>query len=300
MENKKINILVLDGGGARGTALIEQLVQFEDRLLGGNLIDHFDMFSGTSTGGIIAAMLSVGFKPKRIRELYVQFGADIFDPSFWRRGIFRSKYSDKNFNRVLAQFLGDKTLSDCTKALIVPAYNVSTMDKVIFKSANHQTQNFKLFDIVRATASAPTFFDPWIINSQVYIDGGVVINNPSLVCYTEALKLGYSEINILSFGTGRTETPISKKKLEKGILRNASALFDICLSEQTQTTDYFTTQFYEFIKHGSYLRAECVIEKGSGKIDDFSEANTRAMLEDGRTSYRLNESALKLFVEKTK
>lgn len=302
---RKINIAVFDGGGARGTTLIEMLDQFEKNT-GESLFKNFDFFSGTSTGGIIAALYSLGYSAQEIKRLYTEHGPKIFEPSFWRRGLFRSKYSDKYFNKVLKGYFGDETLSDCKKALLIPAYNVSIMDKVLFKSTDAKDANYLLRDVVRSTASAPTFFDPHIINSQVYVDGGLVINNAALVCLIEAMKMGGTEINILSFGTGRTEKPLTESKLESGILKNASALFDIVLTEQVQTVDYMTKELFNRVTSllgrdlGTYLRAECVIKLSSGEIDDFSRENIENMLADGRTSYNLNRAALKEFLYKTR
>ena len=46
-------ILFLDGGGIRGLAEIEMLMEME-RMTGKRIVDMFDWFVGTSTGGIIA------------------------------------------------------------------------------------------------------------------------------------------------------------------------------------------------------------------------------------------------------
>ena len=49
-------ILFLDGGGIRGLAQIEMLMEME-RMTGKKIVDLFDWFVGTSTGGIIALAL---------------------------------------------------------------------------------------------------------------------------------------------------------------------------------------------------------------------------------------------------
>ena len=70
---KKINrsgrkkILTLDGGGIRGMIAVEVLKEIEDLLRKESgkenlvLADYFDYISGTSTGAIIAAGLSLGW-----------------------------------------------------------------------------------------------------------------------------------------------------------------------------------------------------------------------------------------------
>ena len=62
-------ILALDGGGIRGMITVEVLAEIETLLrqkLGRGddfvLADYFDFVSGTSTGAIIAACISIGMK----------------------------------------------------------------------------------------------------------------------------------------------------------------------------------------------------------------------------------------------
>ena len=54
-------ILVLDGGGIRGLAQIEMLMELERRT-GQKIVDMFDWIVGTSTGGIVALGLVYGKK----------------------------------------------------------------------------------------------------------------------------------------------------------------------------------------------------------------------------------------------
>src|SRR4051812_42388800 len=63
-------ILSLDGGGAKGFYTIGVLAQVEAMLKGELLCDHFDLIFGTSTGAIIAALLSLGYKVGEIHDLY--------------------------------------------------------------------------------------------------------------------------------------------------------------------------------------------------------------------------------------
>ena len=79
-------ILALDGGGIRGIITIEILKEIETLLrmaLNRNetfvLADYFDYLSGTSTGAIIAACLSLGWPVNRIRGFYIHSGARMFD-----------------------------------------------------------------------------------------------------------------------------------------------------------------------------------------------------------------------------
>src|SRR5438477_7322621 len=64
---KPCRILSLDGGGAKGFYTLGVLAQVEAMLKGKPLCQHFDLIFGTSTGAIIAALLSL---VKDIHDLY--------------------------------------------------------------------------------------------------------------------------------------------------------------------------------------------------------------------------------------
>src|ERR1700756_5573416 len=77
-------LLAIDGGGIRGVLALETLQRVEDLLKAksGNadfrLADYFDYIAGTSTGGIIAAGLSIGMSVQEILEFYQEAGAQMF------------------------------------------------------------------------------------------------------------------------------------------------------------------------------------------------------------------------------
>src|SRR5437870_5274250 len=62
-------VLSLDGGGAKGFYTLGVLKEIE-AMVGRPLYQCFDLIFGTSTGGIIAALLALGFKVDDIHKLY--------------------------------------------------------------------------------------------------------------------------------------------------------------------------------------------------------------------------------------
>ncbi|MGZ4973086.1 MAG: patatin-like phospholipase family protein, partial [Limisphaerales bacterium] len=65
-------VLSLDGGGAKGFYTLGILKEIE-ALLGSPLSNHFDLIFGTSTGGIIAALLALGYPVDEILALYKKY-----------------------------------------------------------------------------------------------------------------------------------------------------------------------------------------------------------------------------------
>jgi hypothetical protein len=73
-------LLAIDGGGVRGVLALEVLQRIEDLLKAKSgrvdfrLADYFDYIAGTSTGGIIAAGLSIGMSVGEILAFYQEAG----------------------------------------------------------------------------------------------------------------------------------------------------------------------------------------------------------------------------------
>ena len=57
-------ILSLDGGGIMGAFSAAVLATFE-KVAGRRIVEHFDLITGTSTGGIIAIGLAMGASPRK-------------------------------------------------------------------------------------------------------------------------------------------------------------------------------------------------------------------------------------------
>ncbi|KAL6856256.1 hypothetical protein ACP4OV_019058 [Aristida adscensionis] len=87
---RRVTVLTIDGGGIRGLIPGTVLAFLESKLQeidgpGARLADYFDYIAGTSTGGLITAMLAAPDKDKRplfaakeINKFYVDNGPHIF------------------------------------------------------------------------------------------------------------------------------------------------------------------------------------------------------------------------------
>lgn len=111
-------ILALDGGGVRGLATLGLLLKVEtllrnrmppDKQGSFRLCDYFDLIGGTSTGGIIATLLALGYEVKDIVTLYRDMAPNVFGKARWFQGV-QSKFDSKALRRSV-----NRTLSDCLK-----------------------------------------------------------------------------------------------------------------------------------------------------------------------------------------
>jgi patatin-like phospholipase/acyl hydrolase len=209
----QFHILSLDGGGIKGIFSAAVLASLENTLKT-RIIDHFDLITGTSTGGIIAIGLGLGMSPKELVQFYVNHGPRIFRNTLWWRSVlrvFRSKFSPANLEAGLRNqhAFGEKRLGDSTKRLVIPSFSLHKNDVRLFKTPHHKRLRtdwqLPAWQVAMATSAAPTYFPAYQqIDSLRLVDGGLWANNPTMVGLTEAVSLlgiPMSSIRILSVGT---------------------------------------------------------------------------------------------------
>ncbi|NHA32764.1 hypothetical protein AXF43_25230 [Bacillus paranthracis] len=76
-EPNTFKILSIDGGGMKGV-IPSQYLQKIEHIIGEPIHQHFDLLTGTSTGGIICLGLASGMSAEQIANLYIQEGNQIF------------------------------------------------------------------------------------------------------------------------------------------------------------------------------------------------------------------------------
>jgi len=244
-------ILSLDGGGIRGALTLGYLKKIEDILKAKHpdqpdfrMSDYFDLIGGTSTGAIIASLLSLGKTVDEITKLYMDLGSKIFGEKrdWWKPWEtykwLKANYDYKGIAEGLKNALGaDTTIgSDKIKTgLCIVAKRADTNS--IWPVINHprgryydaeksKNKDLLLWKVVRASTAAPTYFAPQLMDvkegqTAAFIDGGLsMANNPSLtLLMTATLKgfpfhwpMGENNLLLVSVGTGYMEF---KKPIDK-------------------------------------------------------------------------------------
>ncbi|KAL5558904.1 hypothetical protein UlMin_035115 [Ulmus minor] len=215
-----ITVLSIDGGGIRGIipGTILGFLESELQKLDGpeaRLADYFDVIAGTSTGGLVTAMLAAPnennrplFAAKDIKDFYLDHSPHIFHqekyPLHGASSLIKSlsgpKYDGKYLHKLLKEKLGDLRLHQTLTNVIIPTFDIKRLQPIIFSSyeerRNHSLDAF-LSDICIGTSAAPTYlpahrFETQHLDGAVrefnLIDGGVAANNPALVAINEVSK----------------------------------------------------------------------------------------------------------------
>lgn len=186
--------------------------------LGVEVVEHFDLIVGTSTGGIIALGLGLGLSPRAIVDFYFDRGVRVFrNPCGVRsvRRLFRAKYSPACLASALREedVFGERLLGQSKKPLVIPAYSLSEDDVYIFKTDHHRRfrrdWRTPAWQVAIAACAAPTYFRAASLEEDLrLVDGGVWATNPIILGVAEAVstfECALDDIRVLSLGT---TTPI--------------------------------------------------------------------------------------------
>ncbi|KAF3179444.1 hypothetical protein TWF751_000297 [Orbilia oligospora] len=216
-----LRVLCLDGGGVRGLSsllIVKQIMQqIAPNVKNPRPCDYFDMISGTSTGGIIAIMLgrlqmSIDECIQAYRDMAKRvFGIDTLE-RLARFGATKARFDAEVLERVIKKYAGNKWMvnyyPNACKVFVVAvkSQNIDGGPK-LFRTWGQRAidEQVRIWEAVRATSAAPTFFKPMNINGVEYSDGGLGYNNPAMLTYLEVVQTygkGFPIKCFISVGTG--------------------------------------------------------------------------------------------------
>lgn len=296
-------LLALDGGGIRGAMTLEVLEKIESELqsrLGRGddfvLADYFDYVAGTSTGAIIATCLSLGMRIDAIRKFYVDSGPAMFNKANLLRRYFRNKFHDEKLAEKLRQIIrqeadkqgigpkpGENEINlgtDALKTYLMLVLRNATTDSPWPISNNPAAKyndstrsdcnlNLPLWQLVRASTAAPTYFPPEVVyigeHEFIFVDGGVTMyNNPAfqlfLMATVKKFNLGWptgeDQMLLVSIGTGAAADANKDLTPEQmNIIYNASSLPSAFMFAASNEQDFLCRVFGKCL-HGGVLDRE--------------------------------------------
>ncbi|XP_070056312.1 patatin-like protein 2 [Nicotiana tomentosiformis] len=216
-----ITVLSIDGGGIRGIipATILSFLESQLQELDGKdarLADYFDVIAGTSTGGVVTAMLTAPdendrplYAAKDITPFYLEHCPKIFPQK--KCGLFAPignmvqaiigpKYDGKYLHEVVKEKLKDTRLSNTITNVVIPTFDIKKLQPTIFSTYETKRSacyDAKLADICISTSAALTYLPAHYfkvedtkgnVKEHHLIDGGVAANNPALIAVSEVSK----------------------------------------------------------------------------------------------------------------
>ena len=187
--------LVLSGGGSKGIAHIGVLKVLESKGI------KPDYIVGTSFGALVAGLYAIGYTPDEMEEIIATNDWDYLLNDEIKRENLLIGQSNKNKNSIVGlpldgfkpamssglysgqnilTFFETKTRKYCRDInfddLPIPfrciGTNIETGKEKIFKEGN-------ISEALRASMSIPSVFNPFEIDGELYVDGGLVNNFPT-------------------------------------------------------------------------------------------------------------------------
>jgi uncharacterized protein len=251
----RARLLSFDGGGIRGLFALQYAKRIEALLREKTgkpdlvLADHFQYIGGTSTGAIIAAFLSWGLSVEEIEGLYRKNAIAMFTKSGFTKRFTSHKFVAQGLTAFLKNFFveDDGTPAEFGTAklrtlLLVVARNATTgspwplsnnpLAKYNDPESPASNLHIPLWQLVRASTAAPTFFPPEVVKLKgergeelefAFEDGGVTpFNNPAYLMkimatlpeYKLGWKSGAGRMSVVSIGTGGIKAGRTKHALD--------------------------------------------------------------------------------------
>lgn len=336
--NDKINkfrILSIDGGGLRGVIPLQVIREIEN-ITSQPIHKTFDLIAGTSTGGLLTCALTFGdvestvgntrkYSLDEIQNLYVTRGKEIF-PKYGKlknsynaiKKWIRPEFNPDNLQNILVEYFGENRITSCLKPVFIASYNIHRNIPIFFTTREatlQEEKNAKLFEICRATSAAPTYFPSYSFNYDseniICIDGGIIMNNPSIGALIEILgnsdykhyklnekRIDLKDISILSLGTGRSKKTINSVKSHKWGRKDwIKPVIDISTGGPVKVIhNQILTLFQASGLEKNYLRVDIDIDEKHSEMSDSSDKTIDYLLSEA-TSQITNNHTLKTKLE---
>ncbi len=180
---KKINTLVLSGGGVKGIHYIGIIKKLEEL----NIINQIKTLCGTSIGAFFSVLINIGFSSKDLFDFILLFNlnkvnkldtSNFFSYFGINDGnnleiILENMFELKGFNKDI-NFLD---LFNKTKIeLTISGVCINEKQCHYFNYKNYP--NMQVIKAVRISTSVPLYFTPVLFESKLWVDGAVIDNYP--------------------------------------------------------------------------------------------------------------------------
>jgi hypothetical protein len=339
-DSRTVRVLSFDGGGMWGYYSNRWFSRFVNLwgISPDDVWKYFDVIAGTSIGGIQALALAYGLRVDDLALFFTNDGPWIFtirsaldvslgsinasfpsnrpytsqkiailgqNDQFYRSVDPASNYGSSRLKRKLDETFGTNTLQDLKTNVLIPSYKSNTDTPVFFSNLNYgelSGQNELISNVALTTSAAPLYLPPVTLGSNVYIDGGVVLNNPA----DFALKIGKmikptaNRYCVLSIGTGLGKGGFDEEE-NPNLPPPPTFPFESTIKSLVSIIDASTTGAQETVARGLFLldkytldnyyefREQMVRDPSLNTDLDSSDPATRSYM-DAKAQDRFNEN----------
>lgn len=204
--------VALSGGGIRGIAHAGVLRALEENGI------KIDIIGGTSCGSMVASLYAMGYTPHYIYILFKRYAKDIaalntkpiisgLQSHFFKsKKVFSSLKDGEIIETVynkLALRKGIKNVNEIQMPLVIPSVDITESKEYVFTNSIPESAEDKLQYItditvgkaVRASSSFPAVFNPCLMGTHAFMDGGALDNVP----VNEVRKQGADKVIAVKF-----------------------------------------------------------------------------------------------------
>ncbi|MFA0813911.1 patatin-like phospholipase family protein [Microbulbifer epialgicus] len=241
-----INILIIDGGGVRGLIPLYVLKYIESRL-DIPITEAFDIYSGVSTGAIIASGINIPkeFIPSRYKnnlstteyliELYKEESDYLFSSPWYHKvltgaGLFSPSYLGDRLHQILEKhYTKSLSFTELKNYVIIPTLDIHSGEVHLFKNrgnAVYQLPTNSLYQLITAAVSAETAFPPVAFRSagqinqhSYFADAALAMNNPTSIVLLDVVRQ-FPDKNYYILILGAGSPPLTSTNVEYSELKN--------------------------------------------------------------------------------
>lgn len=277
--------LALSGGGIRGVAHIGVLKALEENNI------KIDIIGGTSSGGLIASLYAMEYKPDYIFQLFKRYSKDVvsMDNKPILSGIKNYLMSKKlgisgisdgkkieNLYEELAKKKNIYSIKDIKMPIAIPSIDLTDAKEYVFSNIVPEDEESSKYikDIpvgraVRASSSFPAFFCPCEYKNHIFSDGGMLNNIPA----NEVKRMGADKVISVKFEENAYD---DKSDVMDIVMRTIDIMGNKISEDIIKTSDYILTIPTEKVGLLEDKKTESCFKYGyettMSKIDEIKEA----------------------------
>jgi patatin-like phospholipase/acyl hydrolase len=261
-ESKKVvRVLFISGGGISGLIPLTYLNYIEKKT-NKKSVELFDVFSGTSTGGIIVSSLNIPdaqgrpkFTAENIMDVYIKFSSDVMTPPKVRNyltlnGLLGPQLDITLLHNKLSEYFKLARFKSLIRPTFLSTFNMNNA-RLEYLNQNTCKHGFKfgefyISDMITANCAAPalfssvTFKNPLRNRKISYIDAAIMSNNAFPFVFQKLVKTypNAEKFVILYLDTGNyhiSSMQLNKKNFNRwGYLQWVQPLINILFKSQTK------------------------------------------------------------------